>query len=163
RFAEADRVAQLFQMGLLRRDFARLAAEIAQQAGATERALDLARQAVPNDDKDYRDWLWLGALRTSAGRKIEAERAFRRATVAAPGVDEGTVKAALALLDGNRRLVGDTAADRRARSFVEAARTATRSAAIKALEESARKDPLRPEELVRLARLCELGDDWPRA
>ncbi len=285
RFADADRVARRFQAaGPLRPDFARLAAEVAMRAGSTERALELASQAVRPGDPDYRSQLWLGAVQAAAGRDSDAEHSFRRAAelapslpdpwlalvahlsrtgqagraakelarlrqkvaaedlpltlarcleilarwkdaseqyqaalaqhpddanvlrsaaayylrlgeeekarpllerlrspevaapeealawarrqeallLAGPGAAEERVRRALALLDGNRNLVGDAAADRRARAFAEAAQPEGRAAALRRLDELAASQPLSGEEQARLARLVE-DEDWPRS
>ncbi len=43
------------------------------------RALELARRAVPESSKDYRDHLWLGQICLAAGQAAAAEKPFRRA------------------------------------------------------------------------------------
>jgi predicted Zn-dependent protease len=53
-----------------------------------ERALELARLAVPPGTRSYRDLLWLGRLLDGAGRAVEAERQLRGAIALAPEAAE---------------------------------------------------------------------------
>ena len=82
---------------LVRTDLGRIAADLyvasldeaGVDAGAAKaRALQLARQAVTADSKDYRSLLWLGQLADRAGERAEAERAFRRAVEVADTVPD---------------------------------------------------------------------------
>ena len=51
----------------------------ADAAAARRQALEMARKAVPDDAKDYRDFLWLGQMAAFADQPAEAEKALRRA------------------------------------------------------------------------------------
>jgi predicted Zn-dependent protease len=78
RFVEADQLLQNLQPRLtLPRDFARHAAEIALRAGNREHALELARKAVSETSKDYRDHAWRAGVLAAAGHSTEAEEALR--------------------------------------------------------------------------------------
>jgi tetratricopeptide (TPR) repeat protein len=80
RYQDADdAIRRLQQQATLGRDFARHVADIALRAGNSERALTLARQAVAADERDHREYLWLGEMLAATGRRNEAEQAFRRA------------------------------------------------------------------------------------
>lgn len=57
----------------------RMAAEQSLQVRDQQRALDLARRAVPEDSKDPSDHLWLGQILAGAGRAAEAEAEYRKA------------------------------------------------------------------------------------
>jgi predicted Zn-dependent protease len=79
RFAEADQLLQNLQPRLtLPRDFARHAAEIALRGGNREHALELARKAVSETSKDYRDHAWRAGVLATAGHSTEAEEALRQ-------------------------------------------------------------------------------------
>lgn len=88
RFVEADQVIrELVDSGsgpALPDDLRRLAAETALRNQDPDRALDLARRAVPASSKDYRDHLWLGQVLGAVGRAEEAEPALRKAVELAP-------------------------------------------------------------------------------
>jgi tetratricopeptide (TPR) repeat protein len=80
RYAEADQAIQKYQeQALLGPDLARGATHIALKAGDRDRALELARLAVPARSRGYRDQLWLGEVFAAAGRAAAAEAAYRRA------------------------------------------------------------------------------------
>lgn len=80
RYAEAEEVIhKLEQQAVPTRDLRRLAAEAALRNHDPDRALALARQAVPDDAADYRDTLWLARMLVAADRPVEAEGAFYRA------------------------------------------------------------------------------------
>jgi tetratricopeptide (TPR) repeat protein len=88
-FAEADQVArQAAADGLLDQDLARLGAEAARAVGDRQRALELARQAVPQDLRDYRETVWLARFLEGAGRAGEAEALLRAAAEKNPGTVE---------------------------------------------------------------------------
>src|SRR5207245_8860305 len=57
---------------------ARLGAEAALHQGDRPRAAELARLAVPDDARDYRDHLWLAGVLESAGRRAEAGHQLER-------------------------------------------------------------------------------------
>src|SRR5262249_39620745 len=57
---------------------ARLGSEAALQLRDFSRAAELARRAVPEDTRDYRDHLWLADVLTMAGRSGEARRVLDR-------------------------------------------------------------------------------------
>jgi cellulose synthase operon protein C len=48
-------------------------------ATARRQGWKMARKAVPDDSKDYQDFLWLGLAAAFADEPVEAEKAFRRA------------------------------------------------------------------------------------
>ena len=64
-------------------DLGRLAAEIALRNQQHERALELARQAVSADSRDYRDHIWLGQILWALDRPAQAEQALRHAVALA--------------------------------------------------------------------------------
>jgi tetratricopeptide (TPR) repeat protein len=66
----------------------RLAADIWRGAGDPKRALELARQAVPPDSKDYRDQIWLGWLLWATGCREDGEKHLGRAIELAPTAPE---------------------------------------------------------------------------
>jgi tetratricopeptide (TPR) repeat protein len=78
RFSEADRVIRkLEETCPLQGPIVKLAAEVALASQNMPRALELARQAVSAQTRDYRDHLWLGQLLAAAGRSDEAELELR--------------------------------------------------------------------------------------
>jgi tetratricopeptide (TPR) repeat protein len=63
----------------------RLQAEAALHTRKLDRAIALARQAVPANSTDYRDYLWLGQLLSAdKARESEAEQALRKAVDLSP-------------------------------------------------------------------------------
>jgi tetratricopeptide (TPR) repeat protein len=66
----------------------RLMADLWRQAGDTTRALNLARKAVADNSKDYRDLIWLGRLLWAAGRDEEGVKYLLRATEVAEAVPD---------------------------------------------------------------------------
>jgi predicted Zn-dependent protease len=84
-FAEADQVArQAAGDGLFDGDLARLSAEAALAVGDRERAVRLAREAVPGSARDYRAALWLARLLDAAGRHNEAAAILRASADKSP-------------------------------------------------------------------------------
>ncbi len=80
RYAEADQVIRRLQeRSLADRDVQRLAAELSLLTQHPGRAVELARQAVGGQSKDWREHLWLGQILAAAGEKEDATRALRRA------------------------------------------------------------------------------------
>ncbi len=69
-------------------EFLRPTAWVAVKAGQFERASELARLAVPESNRAFRDWLWLGRLLDAAERPTEAGDAFERAIRLAPDAPE---------------------------------------------------------------------------
>src|SRR6266542_6944547 len=96
RFTESDQVLRLYEQGFAAPDtgggtfaatpahlrvrpaLARLGSETALQLRDFPRAAALARLAVPEDARDYRDHLWLADVLTLAGRSGEARRVLDR-------------------------------------------------------------------------------------
>jgi tetratricopeptide (TPR) repeat protein len=113
RYLDADRVIRLYQQqATLGRDFGRQAAEIALRIGSLDRALELAREVVPEDSADFREHLWLGQMQAATGRRLDAEQSLRHATTLAPRTPEVwiTLVAFLAQTDQAERaeaIVGD--------------------------------------------------------
>jgi tetratricopeptide (TPR) repeat protein len=106
RYAEAHALLKRVpEPALARTDLRRVAAELfvvspdetAGHDAAKARALQLARQAVAADSKDYRGLLWLGQLADRAGEPAEAERALRRAVEVADTRPETWISLALFL------------------------------------------------------------------
>lgn len=84
-YAEADEVLRGLQARApISDDLARLAAEVSLRNLNPDRALELARQAVPSDSKDYKERIWLGQILSATGRGVEAEKEFRQAIDLAP-------------------------------------------------------------------------------
>ncbi len=82
RYDQADKLIRRLQAdGLPTTDprFQRLAAEVSLRANDPVRALELARETIPNDSKNYRDRLWLGQILWAAGEPGQAEPHLRRA------------------------------------------------------------------------------------
>lgn len=80
RLDEADEVIrQVQQQTQPSPELARLGAEIALRQRGNERALELARLAVPTTTTDYTQLLWLGQVLAQAGRPAEGEEALRQA------------------------------------------------------------------------------------
>jgi tetratricopeptide (TPR) repeat protein len=79
RHAEADQVIRRLEEVLpLPADIARLGAEIALGNHDLNRALELARQAVPPASRDYRDQLWLARVQWLANQPLLAEETLRQ-------------------------------------------------------------------------------------
>jgi len=81
RLDEVDEVIRGFQQqqALLSPELARLGAEIALRQHGNERAVELARLAVPADSSDYLKLIWLGQMLALAAQPSEAEEVLRRA------------------------------------------------------------------------------------
>ena len=81
RDAEAEQALLRLPKGYPMTDtIAQTAATLALRKGQKDRAIELARQAVPSETTDYRLYLWLGKFLAAAGQSADAEAAFRRAT-----------------------------------------------------------------------------------
>ncbi|MHB1424367.1 MAG: tetratricopeptide repeat protein [Gemmataceae bacterium] len=79
RYTEAELVLQrLPEQALLSGDMPQLVAEVSLQSGNYNRALDLARQAVKADSRDYRDFVWLGQILWAAAQRAEVSESKRR-------------------------------------------------------------------------------------
>ncbi len=80
-FKEAREILLAIQeQNVVAGDLARLNAEVSlMEKSSRERGLELAKQAVPPDSRNYRDHLWLGQVYWVNDRKPEAEKAFRKA------------------------------------------------------------------------------------
>jgi tetratricopeptide (TPR) repeat protein len=78
---EADQEIRKLQKQMnLTGDLQRLAAAVSLRNQDATRAVELARQAVSADSKDYRDFLWLGQVLAASGKQPqEAETKLRRA------------------------------------------------------------------------------------
>lgn len=80
RLDEADEVIHQYQQQALPSpELARLGVEIALRQRGNERALELARLAVPGETSDYQQLIWLGQVLTQAGRPAEGEEMLRQA------------------------------------------------------------------------------------
>jgi tetratricopeptide (TPR) repeat protein len=92
RYAEAQAVLTRVQPSVSPGDLGRLAAEVSLSAGeAPEQTLQLVRQAVRADSRDYRDHLWLGLILPSLQKSEEAEKELRRAVELGPSHPEPRV------------------------------------------------------------------------
>ena len=83
RFLDAARVVRVYQQeaaGRLPAVLARLGCEAALRLRDQRRAAELARLAVPEEARDYRDHLWLAAVLEAAGRPTEAMQVLERLT-----------------------------------------------------------------------------------
>jgi tetratricopeptide (TPR) repeat protein len=104
RYDEADQeIRKLQKQGGLDSRLQRLAVAVSLQSRDSNRAVGLALQAVHEDSKDYRDYLWLGQVLEAAepaedvgrisnpsyrSKQDEAEKQFRRAVELAPQIPE---------------------------------------------------------------------------
>jgi predicted Zn-dependent protease len=85
RYAEADQeLRRLRQALLMNSELGRLAAGIALRRGDQARALELARDAVAEDSRDFREQVWLGQMLAAVRAPTEAESKLRRAVALAP-------------------------------------------------------------------------------
>ena len=88
RLVDADEVMRKAQQQVIPRgQFARTAAEIALRVGNFERAVVLARLAVPEGTTDPARVLWLGQVYAAAGHALRAEALFRSVTERAYDAD----------------------------------------------------------------------------
>jgi len=81
----------------------RLGAELALRGKDEARAVQLARQAVPETSQEYRDFLWLGQLLASTSQKEQAEPALRRAVALAEAAPEAWAALVLHLARSGQR------------------------------------------------------------
>ncbi|HEV3205245.1 MAG TPA: tetratricopeptide repeat protein [Gemmataceae bacterium] len=90
RFEEADReVRELQKQAPGSSALQRLGAGISLHTQDPNRAMELARQSVAADSKDYRDYLFLGQVLAATGQRAkEAEQQFRSAVDLAPFAPE---------------------------------------------------------------------------
>jgi predicted Zn-dependent protease len=89
RFREADRILRkLEEHSPLPAELTRLASEIAVHTQNHERAVHLARQAVPAETRDFRNQLWLARILQTCGRDAEAEGILRRAVQQDPTIPD---------------------------------------------------------------------------
>ncbi len=82
RFEQADGLIRKWrEQGVILGDprLQRLAAEVSLRVNDPARALELARQSIAPESKDYRDRLWLGQFYWAAGETGKAEPELRRA------------------------------------------------------------------------------------
>src|SRR5262249_52336768 len=80
RFGDADQLIRKMQeRSDLPSGIGRLAAETALQSGNRERALQLARQVVSPNTKDYRELLWLTEFLVPLNQHNEAETTLMKA------------------------------------------------------------------------------------
>jgi tetratricopeptide (TPR) repeat protein len=92
RYAEADEVVQKLPASEgAAPGLQRLAAEISLQRHDPERALNLARHAVSEQSRDYRDYLWLGHMLSGTGKPDEAEAALRKAVELADNLPDAWI------------------------------------------------------------------------
>jgi tetratricopeptide (TPR) repeat protein len=85
-------------------DLSRLNAEVLlTEKSGRDQALDLAKQAVSTDSRDYRDHLWLGMVYWSSEGKAEAEKAFRKAVELNPTTPETWIPLVLLLAQTDRK------------------------------------------------------------
>jgi cellulose synthase operon protein C len=132
RYAEADLVLRkLPEEALLTPELQRLTASVAFQTQDYDRAESLARKAVANNSRDYRDYLWLGMiLSASPKNRAEAEQVFCQAVRLADTKPETWValvghlaacgekdKARAEIQEAQRRLSSETAALALARCY----------------------------------------------
>jgi tetratricopeptide (TPR) repeat protein len=83
RYVEADElIRKLPEQAPVSGELMKLAAEMSLRSQNTERALEMAQQAVPADSRSWQDQLWLGHILAALGRLPEAEKCLRQATVA---------------------------------------------------------------------------------
>jgi tetratricopeptide (TPR) repeat protein len=88
-FDELDRVTRtLGERGVALDDLTIFEVIKAVRAGEFDRALELARTAVPAGSTNYADHLLLGRIKTACGRVDEAQKEFQRAVELAPTVPE---------------------------------------------------------------------------
>jgi tetratricopeptide (TPR) repeat protein len=123
RYAEANQVLRdLRDQVHLEGTLARLGTAVALATQDADQALALARQAVPADSREGRDYLWLGQVLAVLGRRAEAEPALRRAVQLAPASPDARValvqflagtgqqaEAETALHEAQRALAGEQA------------------------------------------------------
>jgi tetratricopeptide (TPR) repeat protein len=89
RYLEADEVIQkLPQQVFLKGDFGQLAVSLSLRLQNSDRALEWARQTVPVDSKNYRDFVWLGMVLEATDQQARAEASFRRAIALAGNVPD---------------------------------------------------------------------------
>jgi tetratricopeptide (TPR) repeat protein len=65
-----------------------MAVETSLQIGDGGRAAELARRAIPDDSKNFRDYIWLGQVLWAAEKPREAEAALRNAITLAPDMPD---------------------------------------------------------------------------
>jgi tetratricopeptide (TPR) repeat protein len=89
RFHEASTILRQLENQIgLPREYAQLAAEIAIHNEEFDRAVALARKAVPATSRDHRDLLWLAQVCWLAGQCGEADSVLRQAVQSAPRVPD---------------------------------------------------------------------------
>lgn len=90
RYDEADREFRtLQQQAPVTADLQRLAVDVSLRTQDPARAVELARQTVLADSKDYQDFLFLGRVLAATGQRAEeAEGQLRRAVELAPAAPE---------------------------------------------------------------------------
>jgi tetratricopeptide (TPR) repeat protein len=123
RYAEADEVVQKLPTSEgAAPGLQRLAAEISLQRHDPERALNLARRAVSEQSRDYRDYLWLGHMLGGTNNPEEAEAALYRAVELADNLPDAWIalilhlartgkkdKAEAALADARKKVTAEQA------------------------------------------------------
>ncbi len=135
RFEQADGLIRKWQeqgFGAGDPQLQRLAAEVSLRVNDPARALELARQSIPQGSKDYRDHLWLGQFYWAAGEAAKAEPELRRSVELGGSAPEtwvtlvrflvrtGAPEMAKAVIEQARRqLASDQAAPALARCYAE--------------------------------------------
>ena len=180
RQAEAEAVVEALRAKLPPRYAALPLAQCYEAAGRLDRAESLYHEALTKRPDDGPTLLRVAAfdLRLNRGRRrnpvlrrilatgrdVSApDQAWARrelAMVLAASGDGAKIKQASALLVPEAKA---SAADRRARAFVLAARPEGRAEALRQLEEEAKAAPLPADEQFRLVQLYDAAGDWPQA
>jgi predicted Zn-dependent protease len=106
-----DVVRQAEEQGMLDSNLARLGAEAALKRHDLERALVLARTAVPPAARDYRDHLWHAQVLDAAGKPQEAEAALRRAVLRAGAAPDPWVALVRHLVQQGQRTQAEIVVD----------------------------------------------------
>jgi tetratricopeptide (TPR) repeat protein len=90
RYVEAGQVLrQLPEEASLSGDWQRLSAAVCFETNDLDRAISLARKAVADGSRNYRDYIWLGLILSRApGHEEETEQALRRAIALGEGVPD---------------------------------------------------------------------------
>ena len=167
RFVDVARVVRVYQQeaagAALTPALARLGCEAAQRLRDHPWAAELARLAVAEDARDYRDHLWLAGVLESAGRPPEAERVLERLTATSGDIADTWVALLRHLVRVGRwgrvggvleRARARLGADERqgaglARCFEAAARVEEAEQTYRKAVEAAPDDPLLRSEVAR--------------
>lgn len=133
---------QLEEKNALKPEFATIGAEIALQNRNYERAIHLAKIAVPEDCRDYRRHLWLGRILLQSGKTADAEATLKKAVEQTPEVPDTWISWFRYLHDQNRNAEAESFLKGIDQKMPEDLQSITKAKCLEALGQTTRAENL---------------------